>query len=139
MLTLEAVTPQVLPPELILLLPLLDFLLLQGEDLFRWCLLEGFGNVVVFVEVLFLTRLPPTVGAKRNLAKCHREENRSLESGVGKEEKIGGMSRTISPKSSTFSPRTRKTPRLMSAYRFWTKMRSMVSWRTRFAASVEKK
>lgn len=78
MLTLEAVTSQVLPPELILLLPLLDFLLLQGENLFRWCLLEGFGNVIVFVEVLFLTRLPPTVGTKRNSAKGYREENHSV-------------------------------------------------------------
>ena len=57
------------------------------------------------------------------------------------------LSKSISPNNSTFSPRTRKTPREISAKRpgcestssvkvGGMKMRSMVDWRTRFAKDV---
>ena len=56
---------------------------------------------------------------------------RGWQKGGGKQQRI--HARTISPRSSTFSPRTRNTPRGMSAYMSFANIRSIVSASTRFA------
>lgn len=66
------------------------FLFLQRKDSLDAALLKGLRNVVIFVEVL-----------KRKSAGLRRQRR--------------AATHTISPSSDTFSPRTRKSPRSISA------------------------
>lgn len=67
-------------------------------DLFWGGFAVGFGDVVVLIEILFFDELMPVKKFARK--------------GWGEG---GGIERTISPSKRTFSPRTRKMPREMSA------------------------
>lgn len=77
-------------------------------------LAERFWDILVFVEIL---KQCYQLGRKMN--------------------GLQGVGRTISPSMRTFSPRTRKIPRWMSAYMSAAKIRSMVSCRTRFAVASQ--
>ena len=99
--------------------------------------LEGRGDVVVFVEVLERGRGQFGCGYCYSVGKYIgvMEMRVLVRRKVGeREEGERERERTISPSNNTFSPRTRNIPRWISVYRSLTKMRSMVSCRTRFAA-----
>lgn len=104
-LTLESVFMKLRDLLLVPLLVLLVFGLLDHEDLFDWCLFVAFWDVVILVEILEMCK--PELQVPSVYA-----------------------SRTISPNSRIFSPRTRKMPRLMSAKYLGTNSRSTVSWST---------
>ena len=121
MFNLKSMLPQLplLPP--LLILALIRLLHYQPMDLSRRRETKWGRDIFVFVEILKC--IPKTV----HISIPFRIYTWRMMGGI-----VEGK-RTISPRSNTFSPLTRNMPRGISLYMSFTNIRSMVSWRTRFA------
>ena len=121
MFHLKAMPSQFLlfPP--LFILTLSNLLHNQAMHFRCWCKPIRWWDIVILVQILYRKLTLDKLGI------CRKTDTRQQRLEKKTEQP------TISPSNKTFSPRTRNGPRGISAYRSLTKIRSIVSCRTKFA------